>query len=363
MLRKVLSQIIVFILLSLTVVGQTKPAGEVDIAKCWAYPLGDNTASELAADDSRIYVGSSGAKVEALSLDGKKMWATEFGGDINSNLLPTDAGVLMVTTTVSDDSAKASSLLRLVSKETGITIWTAKLPVAERHFLHRYQNAVVAVSGSGVIQLLDIKDAAVKWKREIAEGFTAEPRFTEVAIVVGSTAKQAFTISPATGEILSMRKLTASVTSVGRAANGELAIGDEVGNTSLFINGGDKPWWKFRSGGAVSKILSVGGNVFVTSHDNFAYLLYASNGSLAWKRRLTGRVAHLAAIDDKYIMVSAVDEHSVVLIELVKGKITGQIALGAEETLAADPITMGGLLITVTDSAAYAHSLGGCPTK
>lgn len=349
--------------LAVSAFAQTTPAGEVDIAKCWGYPLSDNTASASAADSGLIYIGSSGAKVEALSLDGKKVWATEFGGDINSNLLPTDTGLFFVTATVADDPAKAGSVLRVVSKETGITRWTAKLPVAETHFLHLYKNAVVVVSGSGIVQSLDIKDSAVKWKREFAEGFAAEPRFTDDAIVVGSTAKQAFTISPSTGEILSIRRLAASVTSVGRISTGGLTIGDELGNTSLFINGGEKPTWKFRSGGAVSKILTIGGNIFVTSHDNFAYLLYAGNGSLAWKRRLSGRVAHITAIDEKYVMVSAIDDHSVVLIEPTRGKVAGQIALGVEETLMADPVITSGLIITVTDTATYAHSLGGCPTK
>ncbi|MBK8304351.1 MAG: PQQ-binding-like beta-propeller repeat protein [Chloracidobacterium sp.] len=363
MLRKALPKILVVITLCLTAFGQTKPAGEVDIAKCWAYPLSDNTASTLAADAANVYIGSSGAKVEALSLDGKKLWATEFGGDINSNLMPTDAGLFLVTATVSDDAAKSGSVLRVVSKETGITSWTAKLPTAERHFLELYQGSIIVVSGNGVVQSLDIKDGTVKWKREIAEGFAGEPRFGGDAVVVGSTAKQAFTIMLATGEILSLRKIEAGVTSVGRVSTGDVTVGDGLGNVSLFLGGSEKPSWKFRSGGAISKILAANGNLFVTSHDNFAYSLYTSNGSLAWKRRLSGRVSHLSLINDKYIIVSAVDDHSVVLIELVKGKVAGQIALGADETLTADPVMSGGLILTVTDTAIYAHSLSPCPKQ
>ncbi|MEQ1922384.1 MAG: PQQ-binding-like beta-propeller repeat protein [Pyrinomonadaceae bacterium] len=361
MLRKILPKILAVMTLCLTAFGQSKLTGEVDVAKCWAFPLSDKTASSLGADASRVYVGSSGAKVEALSLDGKKMWATEFGGDINSNLLPTETGLFFVTATVSDDAAKAGSVLRVVSKETGITNWTAKLPVADRHFLDVYQNTVIVVSSSGAVQSLDIKDGTARWKREIAEGFAGEPRFGGDAVVVGSTAKQAFTIMLATGEILSMRKLDAGVSSVGRVSASDMTVGDGLGNVSLFLAGSEKPIWKFRSGGAISKILAVNGNLFVTSHDNFAYSLNSSNGSLAWKRRLSGRAAHIAVIDDKYMIASAVDDHSVVLIELVKGKVVGQIALGADETLTADPVMMGGLILTVTDTAAYAHSLSSCP--
>ncbi len=209
-------------LVSQTAYGQTMPAGEVDVTKCWSYPIGEEIGSGLVADGVRVYLGGSGGRIEALSPDGKKMWATELGGDIVSNLLPAEAGLFLVTARVSDETGKPASenLLRSLSKETGITNWTAKMPEASKYFIGNTPGVIILVSKSGVIQSIDSKTGAVKWKREIADGFASEPRFYADKLVVASSAKQVFVISLALGEIDSLRKLPFGVSAVGQTAVG-----------------------------------------------------------------------------------------------------------------------------------------------
>ncbi|MEO6049794.1 MAG: hypothetical protein ABIP78_00480, partial [Pyrinomonadaceae bacterium] len=141
------------LLLTANVFGQSKSGGDVVVTKCWSYPTGETSGKVLASDTSHVFLGFGLAKVEALSFDGKKMWSSELGGDINSNFLALDSALMVVTSTVSTDpETHGGSVLRNLSKQTGITNWTLKLPDAENHFLVGFKDSIVVVSKSGVIQ-------------------------------------------------------------------------------------------------------------------------------------------------------------------------------------------------------------------
>ena len=344
-------------------IGQAKAGNEVDLTKCWAFPTGDAVGEALASDGVRVFVGLGGGNVEALSLDGKKMWSSELGGGIGSNILA-GGSVFLVTSTVSSETGKAGgSVLRSLSKETGITNWTFKLPDAERHFLKIYNGSVVVVSKSGVIQAIDAKSGEIKWKREVAEAFAAEPEYTAEKVLVATSDKQIFTVKLVSGEIDSIRKMIYAVSAVNETALGETVAGDERGNVSLLLTGTDKPDWRFKSGGKVSDIFTVGDHLLVTSHDNFIYFLSSRNGSMGWKKRLPGRVSQIATIMYRYALVSSFDEHAAVFTDLSNGKVAGQIAFGDAETLVYSPVAAGGLIFVLTNEAVYGYSLNGCKIR
>ena len=346
-----------------SLLGQKKAAVEVDVTKCWSYPLGDTASERIASDGSSVFLAMGGAKVEALSVDGKKIWSSEFGGAISSNILVADSGLFLVTSTISSDAVKTGgSILRSISKETGITTWTLKLPDAERHFLDSFNGAVIVVSKNGAIVSIDAKNGNVKWKREITEGFVAKPAFTGASVIVATTGKQIFGVSLATGEVDSMRKVPYVVTALNAAANGETIEGDERGNVSA-LNGTDKPIWKFKTGGEISSIFAVGDHLLVTSHDNFVYFLVGRNGGRVWKKRLAGRVAQIANVMDRYALISSFEEHGAVLTFLSNGRVAGQIKLGEDETFTSPPIVSNGLIFALSNKTANAYSLNGCPVK
>src|SRR5207245_1415222 len=158
---------------------------------------------------------------------------------------------------------------------------------------------------SGAVQSIDAKSGTVKWKREIAEGFASEPVFDGGKLIVATTAKQIFVVSLASGEIDSMRKVQYGITSLAEAATGEIIAGDDRGNVSSLINGTDKPYWKFKSGGEISAIFTVGDHLLITSHDNFVYFLVNRSGGLVWKKRLTGRVSQIATYTDRFALITS----------------------------------------------------------
>ena len=348
-------------LMAATVSCQTNHSKEVEISKCWSYPVNGETGESLAVDGVRVYLGLSNAKVEAWSFDSKKMWTTELGGDISSNILAVDSGLFLVTSLSSDTGRSGGSLLRSLSKETGITNWTLKLPDAEKYFLGSFNGSLIVVSKSGVIQSVDAKSGTVEWKREIADGFAAAPAFDGGKVIVATTAKQIFAISLVSGEIISMRKLSFGVTALGETSSGQMIAGDERGNVSSLSAGAEKPYWNFKSGGEISAVFTIGDHMLVTSHDNFVYFLFNRNGGVMWKKRLTGRVSQISLYADRFALVTSYDQHGAVLTDLTNGKVAGQIAFGEDENLVYSPVISNGLIFTLTNKAAYAFSINDCP--
>ena len=341
-----------------SLLGQKKAAAEVDVAKSWSYPLVNG--EEVASDGSHVYLASAGAKVEALSLDGKKIWLSEFGGQISSNIIATESSVFLVTTTVSGDAAKlGGSKLRTLSKETGITNWTVALPDSDKYFLRSVNGMIIVISGSGVIEEADAKDGGVKWKREIVEDLVAEPEFTVTDVIVATNGGQILRLSMATGEIISTRKAPFRVTSLAEA-DGDLIVGDERGNLSYYGSGTDRADWIFKSGGEVSYVLPVNGNVLAASHDNFIYFLARRNGDRVWKKRLSGRVAQIATVPNRYshfALAATPGEQRVEVIDLTTGKVAGQIALEEEESVVASPVILDtGVLFLLTNEGLRAYS-------
>lgn len=340
---------------------QTKTVREIDVTKCWAYPLSEGSGMRLISGNGRLFLGLSGSKVEALSLDGTKMWASDLGGEITSNVLAVDNGLFLVTSSVSTETTKSGTvLLRHLSQETGVTNWTLKLPESERTFLSIFNGNVIVVSTSGVIHSIDAKTGFIRWRREIAEGFTAEPVFGVTNIIVGATSGQIFGVSLGSGEIDWMRKSVFSVTTLGEMATGELVAGDERGNVASFPTGTEKPKWRFKTGGQISRVLRVGENIVATSHDNFVYSLTGGNGNVVWKRRLEGRVSHIGRVLDEFLIISSFEENGGVLTDWSNGRIAGRISLANDENMVSDPISANGLIFIVSNQAVYGFSLSGC---
>jgi outer membrane protein assembly factor BamB len=219
---------------------------------------------------------------------------------------------------------------------------------------------LVLVSNNGTIQAIDPANGTVKWRREIAEGFVAGPAFAADRVVVATPGKQVFIVLLSNGQIDSFRSVQYNVTAL--AASGTyVVVGDEHGNVSVFDGGAEKPRWRFRSGGQISSIVPIGDHVVAASNDNFVYLLGLSRGGLDWKRRLTGRPTQASSYWGRYVLVSASDSHSALLLDMTNGKVAGQAAFGPDEDLIASTTAVTGPVIVGTNEAIHQYMPGGCP--
>jgi outer membrane protein assembly factor BamB len=234
------------------------------------------------------------------------------------------------------------------------------LPDAASHHLAPIPAAAaLVVSESGVIQSVDAKTGVVRWKRQIADQFVADPAVNGTRVIVATAAKQLLAISLSTGAVTSIRQTRFRTTAVIETGQRELIVGDERGNITSFSQGATVAW-KFKSGGEISRMLAFGPHILVTSHDNFIYLLAGKSGSVEWKKRLTGRIGHIGELEGRYALISGIEEHGAVLTDLTNGKVAGQLAFEVSESLADEPIMFNDRIYVLTGVALYAYSLNGC---
>lgn len=359
--RYITGLIIAPLLAAFAVFAQEKPAEtEIVATKCWAYEV--QTGRRLSSDGARIFLATAEARIEAVSIDGRKLWSSELGGETASNLLVTDGGVFVASAVTPTGDKAATASLRLLSLDTGITSQTIKLPDASQHFLHQVNGSLIVVSENGTIQSLDAKTGVVRWRREIAERFAGEPYFGAEKVIVSSAAKALFTVLLTTGEIESMRKLASQPTAALHTATGELVTGDERGGISLFQNDKNGEYWRFKSGASISSVRLIGGNFLAASNDNFIYMLTPRSGGMAWKRRLAGRVTQIGMLENSLALVSSLEENGATFISLAGGKQLGQITLDEGEFLTANPVSASGLILVLTNDRLIAYSLNGCPS-
>lgn len=350
----------VLVLSTAVLLGQpnSQPA-EVTPSKCWFYPLGE-VPTVIGTDATAILVGTNAGKVISLSREGKMLWSSELGGELSSNILPGDQGILVSTTSRSEGAI--ASNLRSLSKETGITNWGVRLPEAAKFFLSRHNGTAIIAAENGTIISIDAKTGQTVWKREIANGFVAEPYFGGSRMIIAASGKQIFTIALDSGEIVSMRKSEHSVTALAELAAAEIILGDDRGNV-MPLNGSDKPLWKFKSGGEITELYSAGQSILAGSHDNFVYALSARNGDVEWKKRLSGRLLRAMNIGGRFLLTMSVEENAAILTNIANGKVAGQIVFAEGEFLTADPATLNGTIFLPTNRGVYAYSLNGCPDK
>ena len=344
--------------------GQNKSIEEVNMAKCWSFPLAETTGVQLTSDHSRVFIGTGNGKIDALSVAGEKTWSSEFGGEISSNFVVAAGSFFFVTSAPSSGTANtAESKLRSVSKETGITNWTVKISDADQHFLHNFNGSIITVSTDGELISIDARQGKVKWKRVIANGFAAEPKFTANEVIVATVANQIFSLSMATGQIGSLRKTAYGVTALTALRNLVLIAGDERGNI-FSLNGADKPLWLFKTGGKISSVLPLGDDILAASHDNFVYFLDGNNGGRTWKKRLSGRVGRAVSIGDQYALLSVLEEQGAILVDISNGRTIGRILLDEGEVIVSASVVFSmrePVLHILTNRSVHSYSLKGRP--
>jgi outer membrane protein assembly factor BamB len=108
--------------------------------------------------------------------------------------------------------------------------------------------------------------------------------------------------------------------------------------------------------------MPIGSGFLVLSRDNFAYSLSARNGTLRWKKRLPGRVAHFVVSDGK-LLVSTLDQHGASLVDISTGRLVGQIPFQSDEELVTDPVALDKRFVVATGRAISSFAPGICSIK
>lgn len=345
---------------------QNGGANVTKLTKCSEFRIETPVSDALAGDSHRVFVGTAEGSIQALDVaaaDG--VWRSELGGEIVSNILSSETGVVVVSNPVhTGDSVPVESILRSLSKQTGVPNWTAPLPFSERFFIGYVNGALTAVSREGSIVSVDTQNGRINWRTQPFGRITARPSFSQHGIALGTAEKQIYVISSVTRDVLFKGSTDFIPTAVANPTAGVIVGGDERGNVvSINIPDG-KSVWKFKSGGAISFVSISKEGLFITSLDNFVYLISMYNGDVIWKRRLPGRVVEGGLILEGFILVLIYGENSAFLIDTKKGKIVDQLPQSDNGFISQVPVVLkdGRFAVATADSIAT-YSLNGCGEK
>jgi len=121
-------------------------------------------------------------------------------------------------------------------------------------------------------------------------------------------------------------------------------------------------YWRIKNGARISGLVTVDEGVVAASLDNFTYLISPYYGRVRWKKRLAARIESLVAYGKDIIVLHAVGESSVTLLNVENGKAVGQVSIG-DAAFIAPPTVVDGRLVFLTNNLVMAQSTGPCTIK
>ncbi len=324
----------------------------------------------LGSDGSQVFIGYLNGTIEALAAGNLNTnWRAELGGEFASDLTLLENGIAVATNPLREAKSTARdpnnggdvSTVRLISKESGVTVWAAKVAYSERHYLGRINGSLAIVSKEGQITLLDRSTGQAQTQAMPVGRLSARPVFSTSTIALATVDKQLTVISAQGGRVISKQPTEHVVTALTFLKKDAIAAGDERGNVTLFGTEISKVVWRFKSGAGVSSVAETEEGILVTSLDNFVYLISDYNGDVIWKRRLTGRVLDGGLAINGHIVVLIYGENSVYVIDVNQGKLTDTLSSTERDLVSRIPVYVRDrtFALTTVDSVEL-YSLGGC---
>ena len=333
-----------------------EPTAETLIARrCWQYQTSGLDTWQAANDGSNVYVAERGGRISAISADdGKRIWSTELGADIRSNLVVSGRSLHVVTGTI-----KGSLELRSLSIVSGIAGNSIPMEGNGSVQLSATRDRIITVTSNGDISAMDTSGEKMLWsnslgdspavatvgKDELAVGFNAG----RIAIINASTgvSTYAFTIKFRPTAIL--------------VYHDTLLVGDDRGNLTKLERLKSRAEWNFKSGGSISGIYPVDeSGLLVTSFDNFVYRIEASNGHVVWKLRQLARVADTVLLGLNTAAITPIGEPVTVIVDINHGKQIGQIDMPEKSRAVQPAIYLGNSFIAFTSEGLISNGIGGC---
>jgi outer membrane protein assembly factor BamB len=336
-------------------------AASPSLKKCWEYATTELNDRGVAADTTTLYLSKHGGRLEAVSIDGgSRLWFSDLGGEIVSNIAESESAVFVVTRS---PGSAPKSVLRSLSKTTGITNWVADVPDGDAVFLGSLKNSLIAVSGSGMVSAVNVSNGSARWTANLKGKIAIEPSFSASEMMVATESKELVVVSLETGNVSFRKAVSYRPTAVLLTENSTGAWGDERGNLFLLDTVTQKPIWKLKQGAEVSGIDILGETLLATSNDNFAYSIALSDGNVRWKKRQPDRIFNPALLSAELIVLASRSGSLSAVLEKDHGKAVDQVSLAADEVMAQSPIAAGKTVFFPTGRGVLAYSFNGCSAK
>lgn len=333
------------------------PALSQPLTVAWRYNTDRTTDLTPAADTESVFFPlSSGVLLALNTTDGKLQWKAEIGGDFSAALVADERSVYAATGYTTREEKNVHGTLRALSKSTGLTLWMRTLPAPISGSLVADSVALFGGSIDGHVYSVNKLTGQVLWSNQYAEEFSGHPEVVGNRVYFGSNAGTIRALDARTGQVLWEYKTRGPIQGAIAVKDNMAYFGSGDGNVYAFDEIRSKVRWQRRTGAAVQAVALVENGVLASSLDNFAYLLSLNKGSLIWRQQLPGRISSRPVTAADGALFTPFSTDAAIVLNLRDGKPANTLSLGEENSSAADPISIGHLVLITTPHALLAFA-------
>ena len=326
----------------------------------WRYASEQMVNLTPSSDGDRVYLPLSSGQIISLGAEtGQLIWKSDVGGEISASPVADEHGVY-VASERKDSSGQeliTGGALRLLSRDTGVTLWIRTLSTAPAVALSRNADTIFAGGNDGRVYAIRKSTGDVVWSKQIDSRVTSQLTLAGSRLYIGSEFGNVYALDQHTGKLIWYFQTRSAVQGRFALANGLIYFGSADGYVYAVSEDKGKKSWRTRTGAGVQSVLSVNEGLLASSFDNFVYFLSLRNGNRLWKRQLPGRLAAepLAAFDG--VLFTPLSAESGIVLSLRNGKQLNSLPLGEESSSNAAPIFVRDLLLISTRHGllAFAH--------
>lgn len=332
---------------------------------CGQYLATKNAYQRFASDNERlVFVSNSSGKLTALSYNLlRKIWESDLGGEIISNVINSGENAFIITRTSqqTDSSLSQKTFLQALNKNTGITEWKTEVNLAQNIYLKSFENHIIIIDGSGKILSFSRTTGIKDWEQNTNLTVSATPHKFRDLIAIGGFEEKIVFVSLQNGQILETATLSHKpLTITSDYTNQVIFTGDDKGTVRSINIFNKKQIWIFRRGAKITSLQITDVGLLATSLDNFIYLIDKQSGELIWKRRLAGRITSSPLLTSQYIISASFEDAEASVINLTNGKLLNRISLGSGNFFTDGFLLLHKTIIFATQSGIFAFSEEAC---
>lgn len=329
----------------------------------WRYDSEQTINLTPASDGDRVYLPLSAGQMVSLRTDtGQLIWKSDIGGELSASPVADERGVYVASESrdTSGQELITSGALRLLSRDTGVTLWVRSLPTAPGAALALNVDTIFGGASDGRVYALRKTTGEVLWAKQIDSRVSSQLTLVGSRLYIGSEFGNVYALDQRTGKLIWHYQTRSAIRGRIAVSDGLVYFGSADGYVYAVSEDKGRKRWRTRTGAGVQSVLSVHYGLLASSFDNFVYSFNLHDGNTLWKRQLAGRLAAepLATFDG--VLFTPLSGDTGIVLSLKDGKQLNSLPLGEESSSTASPILAGDVLLVTTRHGllAFAHPKG-----
>lgn len=329
----------------------------------WLYSSERLAVQQPACDQNTVYIpASNGMLITLRALDGQLAWKAEAGGNFSAPLV-VNGEIIYLTTEATkleeaDHFRAEPPTVRAVSRVSGVTLWSRKLPKAVRGDLVTGDQSLFITLEDSELLALEKETGKVRWSLRLPHPLDSGAEPFGSKLLLSTRDGYIFAIDQQAGRILwryRTRQGAGATFGVGgdiiyyNTPDGYIGALREIGGEPSCI-------WQKRLRTRIQTLSPAEHGLLVTTQDNFALFYATPRGKRLWKRLLPAKSAAPTLDGNGNALLAPLGEEACIVLSLRDGKQVNAITLGRDNEVIAAPIVCGEMLFVPTRNGLMAFA-------